>query len=271
MNAKIKVPILAYHHVLPVNAKVDESIKNSPFTISDAQFYEQMLFLSQNGYQPINFSQLLNSMEKLEVGKPIVITFDDGWVDNFEYAYPTLKAFGVSATFFVITGHVNSSGCMSWKQLNEMQNHNMEIASHTHSHTPLELLSNSELQWELTHSKNLLDENIGKNSARLSFPHGSYSKIVLNAAKNAGYLSCATSNFGYVTSSSKVYELPRILIRKSHDISQFVKVCEADKLSILKSKIIQKSKALLKSTVGIEKYQGLYKIRNRIKRPTAFD
>ena len=64
MNAKTKIPILAYHHVLPANAKVDESILNSPFTISDSEFYKQMLFLSQKGYTPISLDQLIHQKEK---------------------------------------------------------------------------------------------------------------------------------------------------------------------------------------------------------------
>ena len=181
MTAKIKVPILAYHHVLPANAKVDESILNSPFTISDSEFYKQMLFLSQSGYKPISLNQLLRTtneklQNKFDHNKLIVITFDDGWVDNFEYAFPILKSFNIPATFFVITSYIGSAGCMSQDQLLAMQQSGMQIESHAHTHTPLELLSNSEIQWEVTHSKKLLEKNLEKQVKFMSFPHGSYNK-----------------------------------------------------------------------------------------------
>ena len=236
MNAKTKIPILAYHHVLPANAKVDESILNSPFTISDSEFYKQMLFLSQKGYTPISLDLLIHQKEKQAHKWPIVITFDDGWIDNFEYAFPILKSFNVPATFFVITSYIDSAGCMSREQLLEIQQSGMQIESHAHTHTPLELLSNAEMQWEVTHSKKLLEKNLESQVKFISFPHGSYNKTVLQAAKNSDYLGCGTSNFGYAVTSSQMYKLPRILIRKNHDISQFAKLTAGSTLTFLKGK-----------------------------------
>ncbi len=276
MTAKIKIPILAYHHVLPANAKVDENILNSPFTISDSEFYKQMLFLSQSGYKPISLNQLLRTtneklQNKFDHNKLIVITFDDGWIDNYQYAVPTLRSFNFSATFFVITSYVDSAGCMSVEQLLEIQQAGLQIESHAHTHTPLEMLSNSEMQWELTHSKDLLEKHLEKDVRFISFPHGSYNKGVLEAAENIGYLGCATSNFGYATSSSKNYEKPRILMRKNYHISEFAKIVEGSKLASIKGKLIQHSKNLIKKTIGMERYQNLYSVRNRLKRARQFD
>ena len=160
---------------------------------------------------------------------------------------------------------------MSVEQLLEMQQSGMQIESHAHTHTPLELLSNSEMQWELTHSKNFLEKHLEKDVTFISFPHGSYNKGVLEAAKNAGYLGCGTSNFGYSTSSSKNYEKPRILIRKNYDISEFAKISQGSKLTFIKGKLIQHSKNLIKNTIGIERYQNLYSMRNRLKRAGQFN
>lgn len=267
----MKIPIITYHHVLPSDAKVDDSILNSPFTISDSEFYKQMLFLSQNDYEAINLEQLMHRKEKQTYKRLIVITFDDGWVDNFEYAFPILKSFNVPATFFVITSYIGSAGCMSQDQLLEMQQSGMQIESHAHTHTPLELLSNSEIQWEVTHSKKLLEKNLEKQVKFMSFPHGSYNKTVVQTVKSSNYSGCGTSNFGYAVSSTKMHELPRILIRKNHDISQFGKLAEGGTLTFFKGSIIQKSKGLIKNTIGIERYQNLYNIRNRIKRTSAID
>ena len=160
---------------------------------------------------------------------------------------------------------------MSWKQLLELQSHNIQVESHTHTHTPLESLSSSEIQWELTHSKNLIEEHLGKQVRFISFPHGSYNKFVLQAAKNTGYSGCGTSNFGYATLSSKIYELPRMLIRKNHDISQFAKFCSGSKLTLLKGSLIQKSKNMIKNAVGHERYNNLHEIRYRIKRSAGLN
>lgn len=275
MRGKLNIPILAYHHVLPANARIDESIKRSPFTVSDSQFYNQMLFLSQNGYQPISFESFLKTLYTSghwrDDTRPIVITFDDGWADNFEHAFPVLKSFKFPATFFVITSYVGSAGCMSWSQLLEMQTEKMQIESHTHTHSPLALLSNIEMQWELTHSRNLLEERLGKQVNLVSFPHGAYNNKVLKAAYNAGYSACGTSNFGYACTASKIYELPRILIRKNNNISQFARLCEGSQFTFLKGRMLQKSKDLVKDAIGLERYQNLYNIRNRLRRTSAID
>ncbi|NIR50944.1 hypothetical protein GWO43_20195, partial [candidate division KSB1 bacterium] len=83
-----KVPILTYHHVVQIDSTVDPGVRNSPFTLSREQFYAQMTFLSQNGYQVISMEQLFNMLHgeangHEEIKKPIVLTFDDGWADNF--------------------------------------------------------------------------------------------------------------------------------------------------------------------------------------------
>lgn len=276
MNANIKIPILAYHHVLPANANVDKSISKSPFTLSATQFRQHMLFLYENGYQPVTLdtlSQIIckNELQRSMYRRPIAITFDDGWADNFEFAFPILKSFQFRATFFVITGQINSSGYMTLEQLLEMQEHKMQIGSHTHSHTPLELLSNLEIQLELTRSKDFLERHLGKQVRFISYPHGSYNDTVLEAAKDAGYLGSGTSNFGYAGFASKMYELPRVVIRKKHDLAQFARFCQARRLTLLKGEMIGKSKALIKNTIGLKRYQNFYNLRNSIKRTSVFD
>jgi len=93
----------------------------------------------------------------------------------------------------------------------------------------------------------------------------------LQAAKNTGYSGCSTSNFGYATLSSKIYELPRILIRRNHDISQFAKFCSGSKLTLLKGSIIHRSKTMIKNAVGHERYDNLHEIRSRIKRSSGLN
>ena len=82
----IRIPILAYHHVLPNDAEGDKSVINSPFTLSKEVFYNQMLSLSEDSYRTLNFYELLdlingrqNGPQCLSRDKLIVITFDDNW------------------------------------------------------------------------------------------------------------------------------------------------------------------------------------------------
>ncbi|NIR50945.1 polysaccharide deacetylase family protein, partial [candidate division KSB1 bacterium] len=161
-------------------------------------------------------------------------------------------------------GQVDSKNFMTWEQLMEMQNHHMQIESHTHTHTPLELLSKAEIEWEVNHPKEFLEKHLGKQVKFISLPHGSYNRETLLIARKAHYLACATSNFGYATPKTNAYTLPRILLRRNHDISQFARLCEGGTLIWLRERLIHQSKSLIKDAIGIGCYNKLHKIRYRL-------
>lgn len=270
----MQIPILTYHHVLPPDAAGDSEILNSPFVVSTGQFREQMRYLYLENYQVINLDGLYKFLKngngnqlKQVHSKFILITFDDGWKDNYEYAFPILKSFGFTATFFVITGKIGSWEFMSWNELAEMQEQGMHIESHTHSHHPLELLPDSKIQWELAHSRAILEGRLNKNVKFVSFPHGSYNKNVLNAAASNCYYACGTSNLGYVKPSSRLHALPRIMLRKHHNIAEFKKFCECRTGHILKSVLIQQAKNRVKDIIGLKNYMILHSKIYRTRMP----
>lgn len=269
---RLNISILTYHRVLP-----ETSLDRSPFTVSAKQFEEQMTFLSENGYRALTLSQLLDRLnatnEKNGIVHPgeVVLTFDDGYTDNYETAFPILRAFGLSATFFVITGRIGTADFMSWQQLAEMQRGNMHIESHGHSHTPLELLSVEEIITEVTHSKAVIEQRLDKTVRFMSFPHGSYNKAALDTAREAGYQACATSKCDSVQRSSDAFELPRILIRKSHTIAQFASLSRGEGLTFFKAKMLHRSKNSIKNLVGLQRYQNLHNLRYRIQRHNVYN
>jgi len=261
----MQIPILTYHHVLSPDAASGSGTFNSPFVVSPDQFREQMRYLYLENYQVIDFDRLYELLNergptpfKQLHSKFILISFDDGWKDNYEYAFPILKSFGFTATFFVVTGKIGSREFMSWNELAEMQEQGMQIESHTHSHYPLELLTDSKIQWELEHSKAVLEDHLNKRVKFVSFPHGSYTQKVISAAKYNRYGACGTSNPGYVKPSSLPYTLPRIMIRKHYGISEFRKFCECRIGHILKSVFIQQTKNRFKDIIGLENYMTLH-------------
>lgn len=260
----MQIPILTYHHILSPDA-MDREILNSPFVISTDQFQKQMKFLYLNQYKVINFDRLHkllnngnNHQFKQTWSKFVLITFDDGWKDNYEYAFPILKSFGFAATFFVITGKIGLQEFLSWDELAEMHKDGMQIESHTHSHNPLELLPDSKIQWELEHSKALLEDHLYKKVRFISFPHGSYNQKVIGAAKDSRYIACGTSNTGYIKRSSQLHVLPRIMIRKHYGISEFKKFCECRIGYIMKSMFIQRTKNRFKDIIGLKNYMILH-------------
>jgi len=270
-KTQLNIPILTYHRVLP------HTSDTSPFTLSEKQFEQQMVFLAENGYHTLTLLELLERMNSSNDQngeahpKEVVLTFDDGYRDNFETAFPILNALGLSATFFVITSRIESPEFMSWQQLAEMQQQNMHIESHAHTHTPLELLSELEIVREVTHSKTMLEQKLNKPVRFMSFPHGSYNKTALDAARDANYLACGTSNFGVVHEFSDTFELPRILIRKKHTIMKFESFCRGRGLELFKEQMLNRTKNSVKHLIGLNRYQNLHNLRYRIKRQSVYN
>jgi hypothetical protein len=144
----IRVPILMYHHIAdpPVGAdaiRVDLSV-------SPASFADQMAFLVRNRYQTVTLGDLAGA---LTAGtplpqRPVILTFDDGYDDNYLNAFPILQAWGLTGTFFIITDLVGSREYMSWEDLRVMASHGMDIEAHGRTHRDLTQLSADGVAWQ---------------------------------------------------------------------------------------------------------------------------
>ena len=187
----VSVPILLYHNIADYtpDAPYDRSL-NMP-----AKTFEQhMRMLKNEGYTPITY-EMYYAYETQGTPlpeKPIMITFDDGYLSNYLYAYPVLKSLGMKATIFVITDRrgkaLSINPHFSWNQAREMVDSGIiDIQSHTHSHQVSTTLSDDALAYELAISKRLVELHTGKKCNVLAFPNGIAEARELAAAKKAGY------------------------------------------------------------------------------------
>lgn len=140
------VPILMYHHIsnVPTHNILDLSL-----TVTPTVFGQQLDYLKARGYSSITFNQLFNALyyDAPLPARPIILTFDDGYQDGYQFAYPLLKARGFSGMFYIITGKVDWQGQMIWSQLREMLAHGMQMGSHTIHHVDMgQVLLNSQVQ-----------------------------------------------------------------------------------------------------------------------------
>ena len=123
-----EIPILAYHHVVPEHSDtILPWVYNSPFRVTVDQFDAQMRFLTENNYQIIGLDELWQQVHDKEsakldqlANKSVVITFDDGWKNNIDYALPVLQNYGIKATFYIISKAVGEQEYMSWSDLEKM-------------------------------------------------------------------------------------------------------------------------------------------------------
>jgi len=206
---KAGVPIVVYHIVRPSYPSDDRQVKALAQT--PEVFDAQMKYLADAGYNVISFQALENYFK---IGtplptKPIIISFDDGWGDQFEYAFPILKKYHYAAIFFVFTNPIGTHGFLTWDNLRTLRDAGMTIGSHTRSHPYLTKIVNPTTLWnEIYESKKVLEKNLGVTIDEFAYPFGKYNATTTAMVKKAGYTS-ARGDYYYGTDQSKnrLYEL----------------------------------------------------------------
>lgn len=148
------------------------------------------------------------------------ITFDDGDITNYRYAYPALKELKISAYFFIIVAKIGVKGYMNWEQIRELRDAGMIIASHGMTHRILTELSDEDLDYELRASKKNLEDNLCLTIDYLSIPRGFYNMKVINKAKETGYKAIFSSNI----EASDGFKFGRIPVKGNWDLEYFKKV-----------------------------------------------
>jgi len=201
------VPVLNYH-------QINNEDYNS-LTLSEGEFEAQINYLYYKGYNAISPDQLA---DYLQYGKslpqnPILITFDDGYGDNYRVAYPILQKYHFTATIFLITDYVSHyNKYLTWTQIREMSDHGLNFEGHTLSHISLPEASDEEISNQLIRSKEAMEWRLGKKVEYLAYPGGEYDQRVIQMVKDAGYRAAFTVNFGRDRINSTLYTLNRIPI-----------------------------------------------------------
>ncbi|MBR5914524.1 MAG: polysaccharide deacetylase family protein [Selenomonadaceae bacterium] len=200
-----KILVLNYHQ-----------IKDTPsyLSVHVDDFDAQMNYLVENGYIAITPDALLSALEgELELPpKPVLITFDDGYIDNYENAFPILQKYGLRATIFVIAAFVGKEGYMDWEHLIEMEENGITMQSHTLNHIALEELPDDGLRVELLNSKLMLEEKLGHSVDFVAYPTGTYNLHIAAIAKEVGYRGAFTIKYGNVDLGSNFFALERVPI-----------------------------------------------------------
>ncbi|MEG6584931.1 polysaccharide deacetylase family protein [Dendrosporobacter sp. 1207_IL3150] len=197
------VPILAYHMV---------NEQQEVYSIDTKDFDSQMKYLMDNGYTAISLNEYFQAREgRWQLPKkPIIITFDDGYIDNYQTALPILEKYGLKSTVFVISEAVGQPGYMTWGQIKAMQTRNTEIGSHTVSHVPLAQVDFEEKKRQVSVSKETIERNLGRPIEFLAFPFGSYDTTMPEILKKAGYRGACTGITGLNRNAQEAYTLKRI-------------------------------------------------------------
>lgn len=200
------VPILNYHQVNDVNY--------SPLTMQVAHFRKQMEYLKASGYHTITMDQLYDHLENgAELPpKPVLITFDDGYTDNFTNAYPILKKYHMRATIFMIGDAIGEPRFLTLEQLRELQAGGIDIESHTMSHKSLITLTPDQVRNEMVTSRAYLSKVLGREVNYIAYPGGFSNDLIDREARAAGYKMAVTVKPGNAVSAEEMYSLPRLAV-----------------------------------------------------------
>ena len=220
MRSAPGVPVLNYHQI--------EEKDGNPLTLWPDQFEAQMAYLSSEGYTTITIDEMMDAFENGTPlpEKPVIITFDDGYADNYEYAYPILKKYGFKATIFLIYDFTNTyPNYLTWDQIAEMKESGLiRFESHTMTHANLaELTSTDELRHEIADSHELLSEKLGYDMHYIAYPGGRVNEEIEEITRATGYRGAFTVHYGLSTPTEGRYQMDRIPIfgANMHTLTRF--------------------------------------------------
>jgi peptidoglycan/xylan/chitin deacetylase (PgdA/CDA1 family) len=230
----IQVPILMYHYIItpPTNNVLEEHL-----TVAPTLFSQEMDYLKSHGYSTITYNQLFDA---LYYGgplpsRPIILTFDDGQENNYQVAFPILKAHGFSGMFFIITGKIGWQGQMAWSQLRQMLADGMQMGSHTVHHVDLNVTyldSPALAQQEMQQSQLTLEQGLGIPIQQFCYPSGEpfhngslyVQQQIVSMLSADGYVSGTTDPgaTGTWQSSQLPFELLRVRVDGQESVQEFI-------------------------------------------------
>ena len=185
-----KIPIIMYHDIT--------ATKDVSWDVTPDELERHFQALQEGGYTPISMDQMVNH---LRTGsqlpeKPVLLTFDDNYIGQYQYAFPLLKKYNYPAVWSVHTRFVGTGGKKpkaTWDQLREMSKSGLiTVASHTVNHLNLKDLSDREIEKEVTESKKVLEKELGIAIDYFTYPEGDFTERAREKIKNAGYKGALT-------------------------------------------------------------------------------
>jgi peptidoglycan/xylan/chitin deacetylase (PgdA/CDA1 family) len=213
-----------YHRILDLPE--DAGAAQRDYTVSPAQFEEQLRYMKEQGFQPI---RLYDLNAHLQLGsplpdRPVIVTFDDGYRDNFTAAFPLLQKYGFTATFFINTQPIHDEypAYMTWEQVRQMSRQGMDVESHSHSHPNLKGKPPEEVAREVIRSKELIQNHTGKMVRFFSYPYGHYDQQVVDILMTEGFWGAVTLRSGVVQGSRAMFDLQRVWVRYDDTLDAFV-------------------------------------------------
>lgn len=210
LSPRYTAPILMYHRF---------GYEDNTLFVTPENFKKQMSYLKEKGYNVISLDELVEGIRAKKKFKhnTVAITVDDGYEDNYTYAYPVLKENNLPATIFIIAGHIGEAkGFLTWEEVRGMLKNRITFGAHTKSDVYVPSLTDDSSLWEETAgAKKVIEANIGGKVDLFCYPTGGFTEKAKETLKKAGYKAACTTNRGFVDFNKDLYELKRVKITNS--------------------------------------------------------
>ncbi len=218
----VRVPILTYHYIGNNPNPADTARDN--LEITPDKFQDEMQYLSTNKYNAISLDTLFNALDNHGAlpSKPIILTFDDGYIDFYLNAFPILERFNLHATAFIPTGLIGKPAYMTWDQIKEIQGSGLiSFQAHSINHPDLTKVSLDQAKNEIIQSKKTLESFLGMPVNFFAYPYGASNAQTWQLVKDAGFIGAVGTWSGNEENIGLAYDLPRIKIAGAISLSDF--------------------------------------------------
>ena len=217
MAPRYTVPILMYHGVSDV---LEDSLYVSP-----ENFEKQMRYLSSKKYKVISLDEYVQNIKdgKITPKRTVIITFDDGFEDNYTNAFPILADYEFPATIFIITDYVGKkSDYLNWNQIRFMAKHGISFGAHTKSNVYLPNITDVRELWDEIMTPRIdIKKEAALNAKYFCYPTGGFTEKAKNAVIKAGYTGACTTNRGKDKYNKDIFELKRVKVTNSDTTKPF--------------------------------------------------
>jgi peptidoglycan/xylan/chitin deacetylase (PgdA/CDA1 family) len=223
-----RVPILMYHYISVPPPNADKY--RLDLSVTPKNFEAQLKYLAENGFTTISLYELhayLSSGRPLPP-KPVVLTFDDGYIDNYTEAFPLLKKYRMTGTFFVVSEFASSTNpaYMRWHHIKEMSDAGMSIESHSRAHTDLRTRRGDfqGLVWDTLPVLDQIEKVTGKRPRFFCYPFGKYDGAVIRMLKSEFMLGAVTTDYGKTHTLANAFTWDRVRIHGSTSVAGFAEL-----------------------------------------------
>ena len=215
----VTIPILLYH-------RIDTSPIDSRYYVTPEKFEAQLKLLHEWEYTTITTRMLVQAITQgAELPPhPLLITFDDGHLNNYTTAFPLMQKYGFTGVLYIVYNYINADEYMNADQILEMHNAGWEVGSHSLNHFDLRKLDDDKKRAEIVESRDLLQELLGIPIETFAYPFGTKDASALDYAKFAGYIGAMGAS-GYTPAQGEwnLFYLQRVEIKGTEDAKTFTR------------------------------------------------